>query len=67
MKSFEGKLINVNQFNFQDFGAFRSQQPWGRSQKELRAVVVEQALSLSCNSTQRQAVLHRLRVTLLSL
>jgi len=53
--------------SFQDFWAFRSQQPWGRSQKELRAVVVEHTLSLSCNSTQRQAVLHRLRVTLLSL
>ena len=42
----------------QDLSVFRSQYPWGRS-----VVGVEQALSLSCNSTERDPVLRRLRLT----
>ena len=37
----------------------------GRSPKNLRVVGFKQALYLSCNSTQREPVIRRLRVTLL--
>ena len=46
---------------YKDLCVFRS--PGGRGPKELLAVGVEQALSLSCNSTEREPVLRRLLVT----
>ena len=49
--------------SFQDLCVFRSQKPWRRSTKELRVVGVEQALSLSCNSTEREPVLRQPCIT----
>ena len=50
--------------SFQGFGAFSyHNNPYGRGPKELLTVGVEQALSLSCNSTQKEPVLRRMRVT----
>ena len=51
--------------SFQDLYIFSSQKPWGRSPKQLRVVGEEQAISLSCNYTEREPVLRRLRVTFL--